>query len=72
MSDGGVEAVERGDVPEAPDLGDVTLLPGLVDAHVHLAFDAAQGADIVGSFDVDDEALLERVHHNAAEQLRRA
>src|SRR3982750_3789092 len=48
-------------VPEgldAVDLGDVTLLPGLVDAHTHLVFDA--GSDAVGRLDtVDDEALLE-------------
>jgi imidazolonepropionase-like amidohydrolase len=40
------------------DLGDVTLLPGLVDAHTHLVFDAGDNA--VGRLDtVDDEALLD-------------
>ncbi|MEV6971012.1 amidohydrolase family protein [Hamadaea sp. NPDC051192] len=42
---------------EVVDLGDVTLLPGLVDGHIHLTFDA--GADPVGRFDrVDDADLL--------------
>jgi imidazolonepropionase-like amidohydrolase len=67
--DGLIEAVEQGHVPDATDLGDVTLLPGLVDTHVHLAFDPQQGADILGSFQVDDEALLARMHANAATQL---
>src|SRR4051812_1664183 len=35
------------DVPDAVDLGDVTVLPGMIDVHVHLAFDA--GADPVGT-----------------------
>jgi imidazolonepropionase-like amidohydrolase len=69
VTDGVVEAVERGDVPDATDLGDVTLLPGLVDTHVHLAFDADQGFDVLGSFAIDDESLLVRMHANAAKQL---
>jgi len=36
------------------DLGDVTLLPGLVDGHVHLAFDASE--DPVGALAARDEA----------------
>ncbi|HYQ62243.1 amidohydrolase family protein [Actinophytocola sp.] len=35
------------DVPGAVDLGDVTVLPGMIDVHVHLAFDA--GTDPVGA-----------------------
>jgi len=69
VDDGRITAIERSEVPGATDLGDVTLLPGLVDTHVHLAFDPAQHADIVGSFAVDDEALLARMHANAALQL---
>jgi imidazolonepropionase-like amidohydrolase len=40
-----VAVVAAGDVPpdaEVEDLGDVTLLPGLVDAHVHMIWDGAQ------------------------------
>ena len=38
------------------DLGDVTLLPGLIDVHQHLAFDAS--ADPVAQLDDDDDATL--------------
>ncbi|MEV0270032.1 amidohydrolase family protein [Hamadaea sp. NPDC050747] len=42
---------------EVVDLGDATLVPGLVDAHIHLTFDAS--TDPVGRFDrVDDAELL--------------
>jgi imidazolonepropionase-like amidohydrolase len=42
---------------DVADLGDVTLLPGLVDAHTHLVFDASDKA--VGRLDtVDDDGLL--------------
>lgn len=42
---------------EVVDLGAATLLPGLVDAHIHLTFDASR--DPVGRFDrVDDAELL--------------
>jgi imidazolonepropionase-like amidohydrolase len=43
---------------EVVDLGSATLLPGLVDAHLHLAFDASP--DPVGRLDtVDDDQLLD-------------
>jgi imidazolonepropionase-like amidohydrolase len=68
--DGGrITAIELGEVPDATDLGDVTLLPGLVDTHVHLAFDPLQKDDVVGSFAVDDATLLVRMHDHAAKQL---
>lgn len=68
VEDGLITAVEHGEIPGATDLGDVTLLPGLIDTHVHLAFDPSQHVDVLGSFDVDDEALLARMNDNAALQ----
>jgi imidazolonepropionase-like amidohydrolase len=58
---GRVVAVRSGDdVPASArlvDLGAATLIPGLIDAHVHLAFDAS--ADPVGRLaTVDDQELL--------------
>jgi imidazolonepropionase-like amidohydrolase len=62
LVDGGrVVAVRPGEAPIGGaallDLGEATLLPGLVDTHVHLCFDA--GADPVGSLAAagDEEAL---------------
>src|SRR5258708_35218594 len=46
--------VSSGD--DVVDLGDVTLMPGLIDVHQHLAFDAS--ADPVGQLDADDDATL--------------
>ena len=51
------------------DLGDVTLLPGLVDCHQHLCFDG------VGELhdqvrDLDDEALATRAHESALRAVR--
>jgi imidazolonepropionase-like amidohydrolase len=71
---GRVVAVERGD--GAPpvgatvlDLGDATLLPGLIDAHVHLGFDA--GPDPVAQMLADDDhTLLLRMAKHAARALR--
>ena len=41
---------------EVLDLGDVTLLPGLIDVHQHLAFDAS--TDPVAQLDDDDDGAL--------------
>lgn len=49
--------------------GDICLLPGLIDAHVHLAFDA--GPNTVASIDVvDDRQLLARMAQAARQTLR--
>ncbi|MFN2479697.1 MAG: amidohydrolase family protein [Pseudonocardiaceae bacterium] len=55
---------------EVVDLGSgVCLLPGLIDAHVHLAFDAS--TDVVASIDsVDDEQLLAQMRQAASRALR--
>jgi imidazolonepropionase-like amidohydrolase len=56
-----ISAVECGPI-EPPseatvlDLGDVTLLPGLIDAHVHLGFDASP--DPVSQMQADSDATL--------------
>jgi imidazolonepropionase-like amidohydrolase len=61
VTDGRITAIATGGgVPvgvELADLGDVTLLPGLVDSHLHLAFDAS--ADPVGRLgSASDEVVL--------------
>jgi imidazolonepropionase-like amidohydrolase len=54
---------------ETTDLGDVTLLPGLIDSHVHLAFDpqVKSKQDILHE---DLEVVMERMRRNAQAQLR--
>jgi imidazolonepropionase-like amidohydrolase len=50
------------------DLGDVTLLPGLIDIHQHLAFDAS--TDPVAQLQADDDTvLLERMRRHALSAL---
>jgi imidazolonepropionase-like amidohydrolase len=58
------------DGTEIIDFGpDACLLPGLIDAHVHLAFDAS--ADVVASLlACDDDALLDQMEANAIRMLR--
>jgi imidazolonepropionase-like amidohydrolase len=51
------------------DLGDVTVLPGLIDAHVHLAFDADRVTKHQEFVDEDDETILTRMRRHAARQL---
>ncbi|SDT78889.1 amidohydrolase family protein [Actinoplanes derwentensis] len=71
LVDGGVvEAVTDGPPPSGADvidLGAGTLLPGLIDAHVHLAFDATP--DTVGALAVGDDILLDRMRAAAAATL---
>ena len=63
VNDGSIVAVESGAaVPagiDVVDLGQATLLPGLVDAHVHLALDASDNP--VGHITDADDAVLERM-----------
>jgi len=61
VEDGRITAVECGRTETPPgsevvDLGDVTLLPGLIDAHVHLGFDASR--DPVAQMRADSDATL--------------
>ena len=53
---------------EPMDLDDVTILPGLVDAHQHLCFDG-NGTLEVQVTGIDDEALLERARNAARRAL---
>lgn len=53
---------------EVLDLGDVTLMPGLFDCHVHLSFDPASGTTTTAVTIPDDEAL-ELMRSNAAKLL---
>jgi imidazolonepropionase-like amidohydrolase len=54
--------------PDVTELGDVTVLPGLIDCHVHLAFDSS--ADVVGAvLHEGDDALLRRMADNARTAL---
>lgn len=68
--DGGVIAavepsgVEPAAGAELVDLGEVTLLPGLIDAHVHLAFDAT-GEIIAPMLGLGDADLLDLMDANA-------
>jgi imidazolonepropionase-like amidohydrolase len=63
VDDGRITGVEAGPI-ESPsaseaqvvELGDVTLLPGLIDAHVHLGFDAS--SDPVAQMLLDSDATL--------------
>jgi imidazolonepropionase-like amidohydrolase len=69
----GVEPGHRdlpGDVPVL-DLGmDTTLLPGLVDAHLHLVLDASADPTAALTGDVDEAALLDRMRATAVDIVR--
>lgn len=73
VDNGKIRSVQSG-APSPPDgvpltdLGDVTLLPGLIDVHVHLGFDAS--SDPVARMCADDNAtLLLRMAHHARRAL---
>ena len=72
VEDGRITEVRSGPTPaniDVLDLGGATLLPGLIDTHVHLAFDA--GLDPVAALAArDDDAVLESMAQAAAAQLR--
>ena len=69
VEDGQITTVGGGDAPaDVLDLGDVTLLPGLVDPHVHLAFDASPTA-VPALIEADDATLLEAMRVAARNAL---
>jgi imidazolonepropionase-like amidohydrolase len=73
VEDGRIVTVDRSGAAAPPhaevvELADATLLPGLVDAHVHLAFEPT-GHPLVDVLGVDDEVLLSRMRSNAARAL---
>lgn len=53
---------------EIVDLGNVTIMPGLIDCHVHLAFDPGSGTTTT-AVDNDAEAIRERMRGNATKLL---
>jgi imidazolonepropionase-like amidohydrolase len=67
VDEGSIIAVESGAVPagaEVVDLGEATVLPGLIDAHVHLTLDAS--GDPVGHLaGANDDTVLHRMRANA-------
>jgi imidazolonepropionase-like amidohydrolase len=73
VEDGRIAAVDHGRVAppadaELVDLPGATLLPGLIDTHVHLAFDASR-TPVENLAARDDEALLAAMAEAAARQL---
>lgn len=61
--------VEPPDGVEVLDLGDVTLLPGLVDTHQHLCFSGVGTLEEMVT-DITDAALLDRARANAQRALQ--
>jgi imidazolonepropionase-like amidohydrolase len=76
VDDGRISAVgRRGELPEPVGGAEVarydgcTILPGLIDCHVHLCF-SASGQPLADLLAEDDQALLLRAAHNAQLALR--
>ncbi|KAA6222972.1 amidohydrolase family protein [Streptomyces albofaciens JCM 4342] len=72
IENGRIAAVRPGGIPlvgtEILDLGTATLLPGFIDTHTHLAFDASD--DVIGRLTAaDDATLLERIRAAARASL---
>ncbi|MFH8408562.1 amidohydrolase family protein [Streptomyces sp. NPDC018019] len=72
IENGRIAAVRPGGVPvvgaEILDLGAATLLPGFIDTHTHLAFDASD--DVIGRLTAaDDATLLDRIRAAARASL---
>jgi imidazolonepropionase-like amidohydrolase len=59
-------AASGSDAGDVVDFGDVTLLPGLIDAHQHLVFDASD--DPVAHLQAQDDAAVLQWMHRAAQQ----
>ena len=52
------DSLAPGTGPDVVDLGDVTVLPGLMDAHVHLGFDGGPGPVARMRAETDAEQLI--------------
>src|SRR4029453_26356 len=66
--DGDTTGADPPEGAELVELGEATLLPGLIDSHTHLVFDASN--DPVGHLaDTDDTALLEQCRARARAAL---
>ena len=69
IEDGRIAAVRSGgEPPDVTDLGDVTLLPGLIDPHVHLVLDAVPPV-VERLTEADDDVVLERARAAARQSL---
>ncbi|MGW4962421.1 amidohydrolase family protein [Nonomuraea sp. NPDC004186] len=64
VEDGRITGITT-EVPATVDLGDATLLPGLIDCHVHLAFDASR--DVVAM--LEPPGLADRMRQAARQHL---